>query len=68
MDDMVAKSRHVQPPQAGSSNHNAKLSDDDIVEIRRLIDAGEFNTTIGKMFGVNHSTISNIRRGKSWGA
>jgi FixJ family two-component response regulator len=44
----------------------AKLTKTEVLEIRRLIAAGKGNTEIAKVYGVSHSSVSSIRRGKSW--
>lgn len=66
MADMVAKGRAAGHDQRGSVNANAILSDEDVLEIRRLISLGHYNTVIAVPFGVHHSMISKIRRGKAW--
>ena len=51
---------------SGAANGNAKLSEQDVIEIKRMIAAGAFNTTIANIFGVSHSSIGNIRSGRTW--
>lgn len=46
----------------------AKLTATDVERIRALIDAGKTNTAIAAQYGVTHSLISRIRRGRSWAA
>ena len=53
------------PHNAGSSNPNAKLTDDQVAEIRSRRQAGESTRTIGSRMGVSHKTISLIARGLS---
>lgn len=43
-----------------------KLTDADIVEIRRRRAQGEYCHVIGKDFGVSHMLVSFIARGKRW--
>ena len=50
----------------GEKHGNSKLTKDDVGKIRFLISQGHSNTEIAKMFGVDHSHISKIKRGKSW--
>jgi hypothetical protein len=50
----------------GSLNGNSRLTEADVVSIRKMISGGEFNTTIARRFGVTHSMISAIRRNKAW--
>lgn len=55
-------------PQKGSENHNAKLSDQDVAQIRCRIESGETNIAIAKDYPVTHAMISKIRTGKFWQA
>lgn len=66
MQDMVLRGRHRVAPQVGEDNHNAKLTFDDVVEIRHLIYEGLNNKQIAKQFNVTHGMISRIRLNKSW--
>mgnify|MGYP001573055568 CR=1 len=68
MADMIARKRHHTGPQnsPGETNGNASLTAQIVLAIRRLIAEGQTNTSIAKEYGVHHSTISLIRRGKSW--
>lgn len=50
----------------GMKNVNAKLSDDDVREIRRLIASGRTLTSIAKQYGMSLTPISSIRLGKTW--
>ena len=43
-----------------------KLMTSDVVEIRRMIMQGMGNQEIAQKFNVNHTTISDVRRGKTW--
>lgn len=52
--------------KVGSENPMAKLTENDVVEIRRMIADGHTNTAIAKIYNVTHSNISDIRRGKTW--
>lgn len=47
------------------TNHNAKLSNDDVKTIRSLIGTTT-NKKISEMFKVDHRTISNIKNNRSW--
>lgn len=66
--DMMERARHKKPESVGEKNGNAKLSADNVATIRQLIEAGKNNTVIARQFGVTHSLISRIRRGRSWAA
>jgi HNH endonuclease/NUMOD4 motif len=48
-----------------SKNRGAKLTDDQVVEIRRLYLEGMSNRQLGKIFGVTESAIRKIRSGES---
>ena len=50
----------------GESVHTAKLHAAQVIEIRRRLDAGESQGSLGKMFGVKQSTIWNIAHRKTW--
>lgn len=50
----------------GSSNASAKLTDGDVLEIRRRRKAGETLKTLSTGFGVSKSSISGICLHKSW--
>lgn len=66
--DMMAKGRHTPSPQPGESNPRALLTEVQVAEIRdRIARTLDTNTLIAADYGVSHSTISLIRRGKSWG-
>jgi len=51
----------------GAKVHTAVLCDEDVAKIKTLfVEYKLGDTEIGELFGVNNSTISNIRRGISW--
>lgn len=52
--------------QRGSRNGMAKLSEDDVAEIRKLAEAGEAGTVIAARYGVHQSQISRILSGRRW--
>jgi len=64
--DMMEKGRHRNGHMPGGKNPNAKLSEDDVVEVRRLLTLGHTHRAIGNRFGVDRSTITAINRGKHW--
>ena len=64
MKDMSVKGRSA--PQDGANNHNSKLNENDVYQIKRLIDQGYNNKQIAGVKPVTHSMISCIRLGKSW--
>lgn len=65
--DMVKKGRSNTGPQDGQNNGNAKLTAEEVAEIKRFIFAGMNNKVIGEIFEITHSLVSRIRLGKSWG-
>lgn len=60
--DSIRKSRHARGTRCGQ----AKLTDQDILDIRAAIAAGETNLSISKRYPVNDASISNIRTGHTW--
>jgi predicted XRE-type DNA-binding protein len=65
IDDMMSKGR--QKSTARTSNGRAKLSEEDVIEIRRLYATGNFtHRQIAKEFGMSKSQISNVIRKDQW--
>jgi hypothetical protein len=64
MADMGRKGRQRGPK--GATHHKARLSEADVVDVRRRLAAGETQLAIGKMYNVHPTTIGYIARGKSW--
>ncbi len=60
MDDMVERGRSLK----GEKNVQAILSEEDVLSIRK--DKTSTNKSLGKIYGVSHSTISAIRLRKIW--
>jgi len=57
----------LQKPVKGSKNGQAKLSENQVLEIRRLHEIGEYTQrALGKIFGVHRTLISFIINRKSW--
>ncbi|UUV46403.1 HNH endonuclease [Bacillus phage vB_BanS-Thrax3] len=51
----------------GEGNHHAKITEDDVREIRKLYKTGRYTQReLEKIFGINHSTIGCITRGETW--
>lgn len=63
-DDMVQRGRHN--PVRGTKNANAKLTDRDVLEIRKLRAAGALSRELSEKFGVSEANISSIARRSSW--
>jgi HNH endonuclease len=62
MADMNAKQRHCR----GEAVPQAKLTEEDVREIRAAIARGEAQVSIAKRFGIDQSNVSQIKRGFSW--
>lgn len=57
--DKVSKGRHIY----GENHPNSKLSDTDVLEIRKLASEGVWQSDLAKQFNVHHSHISDIVAG-----
>lgn len=66
MADMDARGRRVSRGAAGEKNRHAILTEKDVRHIRRELLGRLNNKQIAAIYGVTHSNISAIRRGKSW--
>jgi DNA-binding transcriptional regulator YiaG len=62
VDDMLGHGTRVY----GSAHWRSKLTECDVVEIRRRNGLGHSQQTIAESFGVTQSQISHIVRGRSW--
>jgi len=61
MADCVSKGRAAK----GHRHPNAKLTETQVVEIRRRVDAGEIRSALAREFGVSKSTITYVM-GRGW--
>lgn len=52
--------------QRGQDGANAKLNDDDVRQIRKLLSSGMSQEQIARRFGVTQTCISHIKLGKNW--
>lgn len=50
----------------GEKHGNARLTEDDVTEIRARLAAGATNVQLGREYDVSAGTISHIRTGRSW--
>jgi len=67
MRDMHAKGRNHGKGAPGESNRNNKLTEVQVLEIRRLhADTGMTIAQLGRHFGVYYTAISKIVNGKTW--
>lgn len=64
--DMIAKGRRYQPNSRGENCGTHLLSDSQVLEICKKLDAGLLLEDIAVEFGVKEGTVSNINTGKSW--
>jgi hypothetical protein len=64
MRDMAAKGRHRGP--RGETHHKAKLTADQVREVRRLRSEGLTYQRIGDAFGVTKQQVGNIVGGSQW--
>jgi len=62
--DRDAKGRHTA--LRGDDNGNAKLSQDDFVEVKSLLVRGISHREIANLFGVTKSAITHISTGRNW--
>jgi len=51
----------------GETNGRSKLTEAQVATIKKLLTAGHSLRNLGRRFGVDHTTIGAIKRGKSWG-
>lgn len=65
VDDCVRRGR--RSPQAGAANHAAKLSRQQVAEIRQLRGLVS-QSELALRYGVSQATIGDIIRGRSWAA
>ena len=53
-------------PRLGEACNKAKLTRQDVIEIKKLRKKGHTTVALGKMFGVSHSAISYIINNRNW--
>lgn len=65
--DMRAKGRAAPMPNVEGEKHPmAILTASDVEGVRRMLASGNSGRSIAALFGVSESTISDIKRGRSW--
>ena len=64
--DMVAKGRARYVSRRGERNGRAKLTADQVLEIRRRSAAGDPAGALARLFGIAPSTVSNILARRIW--
>jgi IS30 family transposase len=62
VNDMLARGRFPMGSKAGT----AKLTDEQVFEIRKLISQKISDSEIGRRYNVKAQTIRSIRLGQSW--
>lgn len=63
----VTKQRMKESAKRGSENNISKLTENDIINIRKIYKEGKIgHTKIGRIFGVGRKTISSIINNKTW--
>lgn len=58
---------HVEKMPRGSENTQSKITEGDVIEIRRLRASGWTLAQIADRFPINFRSVHNIVRGKTWG-
>jgi hypothetical protein len=64
--DMVKKGRNSYKTRIGEEHKNAKLNDQKVREIKKLLAAGFSLRKIAKLYNVSGSVIFDIKRKKKW--
>lgn len=62
MRDMVERGRSAK----GSKKKNARLTEENVREIKKRLASGEFYRDLAKEYGVNPATIFGIKKGRTW--
>lgn len=65
MSDRLVKGRFTTQAK-GENNASAKLTDADVLEIRRLVSEGTYQKDVAEQFGVSQPLISMIALRKNW--
>ena len=58
--------RRNRRSQRGQDNNHSKLTNEDVIEIKKLLTGSTLQKEIATIFGVYPSTISAIKRGILW--
>lgn len=65
--DSVLKGRSRAARQNGSTNHCARLTESQVIEIRRRRTSGEKGIDLAREFGVSQSALCQAYKGTTWG-
>ena len=67
MKDMMRKGRHRTHDQRGTANPRARLTESQVVELRRLYASGQLRQTqLASRFGITQAQVSAIVRRDAW--
>lgn len=64
--DMMRKGRNRYNPRRGEASWSARLTEADVVAIRKARAAGTANEELAAVYGVAKRTISSVATGSSW--
>ena len=64
--DMIAKGRHRTNPNKGEKHHMAKLTKEEVLEIRILSSRGFVLIDLAKMYGITAAEVHQIVTRKKW--
>lgn len=65
--DMITKGRWTSPPRIGALNSNAKLTEENVIEIRKMHESGNYiHRELAVIFGVGRTQIGNIINRNRW--
>ncbi|MCK9496739.1 MAG: HNH endonuclease [Dehalococcoidia bacterium] len=64
--DMDNKGRRINVPQVGESHGCARLTEEEVIEIRRRVSTGEKSRLVAADYGVSRETVSAIKTGRLW--
>jgi len=65
--EILSKSEHTKlHGSKGEENNFAKLTNEEVLEVRRLANQGKSNTGIAKLFSIHHSNVRLIVKRKTW--
>ena len=62
----ISQGGEVGPSMKGSTNPNAKLTEDDVIDIRMAYAEGKTAVDLAKKYNISRSNIGTIVRGENW--